>query len=96
MSASTDFSTLIVTRTRRDGRGVFVATSPNLKGLLVVSKDKETLEKTLIPQAIADLYAACGVKMIVTRIAEDDDPADRWVATPLDAIKAAERALTAA
>jgi hypothetical protein len=90
MTASTSYSILIPTKVVKDERGVFVATSPVLKGLIVVSKNKKELEETLIPQAIADLYLACGVHMIVTRIGADKKPDDQWVATPVEAIKAAE------
>jgi hypothetical protein len=96
MTASSGYSIIVSTKIEKDQRGVFVATSPELRGLLVVSKDRNALEEVLIPQAITDLYLACGVRMVVTRIAREERPADQWVATPLDAIRAAESSASAA
>lgn len=86
MTASQGYSTLVSTKIRQEG-AVFVATSSDLAGLLVVSKDKDELEKTLIPQAIADLYRACGVDMVVTQI-DPQTEQERWVATPRSVIGA--------
>lgn len=38
--------------------GVYSATSPLVKGLLVVSKDRDLLIKKLVPEAMADLTKA--------------------------------------
>lgn len=40
---------------RLDQDAVWVATSPMVKGLLVVSKDYDKLVKVLVPQALVDL-----------------------------------------
>jgi hypothetical protein len=66
--------------------GLFYATSPDLRGLLVGRPDLETLFKA-IPQAITDLYAAKGIDVVVT-IAKDDDPEFYpWVAIPAEVAK---------
>lgn len=85
MTASQTYSTIVYTKIELQG-SVYVATSTTLKGLLVVSKDKTLLQEKLIPDAIADLYAACGVKMVVTPLGSE--MAEEWVATPISAIKA--------
>src|SRR5258708_5038398 len=66
----------------RGKAGLFYATSPNLAGLLVAAPTPEALEQA-IPQAIKDLYAACGVEVIVSVADETvDDDQERWVAFP--------------
>ena len=53
--------------------GLFYATSPDLKGLLVAEPTIDALDAA-IPAAIAELYAAaCGTKVVVTK-ARNDDP----------------------
>ena len=42
----------------KDERDVYVATSPLVKGLLVVSKDRDLLLDKLVPEAMADLTKA--------------------------------------
>ena len=70
--------------------GLFYATSPDLRGLLVGRPDLEALFEA-VPQAITDLYAAKGIEVVVT-IAKDDDPDFYpWVAIPA----AVARTLTA-
>lgn len=84
MTASKNHAILVYTETVRDERGVYVATSPTLKGFLAVSEDLEKLHNEIIPRAIADLYEACGVKMLVNRIRNDqiDEACAPWVALP--------------
>jgi hypothetical protein len=66
--------------------GLFFATSPDLRGLLVAKPDIEALFNA-IPQEIANLYAAKGVEVVVT-IAKDDNPDFYpWVAIPADVAK---------
>jgi hypothetical protein len=56
-----------------DQVGLFYATSPDLKGLLVAEKTKEELDRA-IPCAIADLYAASyGVRVVVTKTGYSDE-----------------------
>src|ERR1700728_2831271 len=52
--------------------GLFYATSPDLKGLLVAEPTMDALEEA-IPKVITDMYAACGVKIVVAK-AGDNDP----------------------
>lgn len=65
-----------------EGRaGLFYATSPTLKGLLVA---EDTMEKAelAVPQAIKDLYAACDMDVVVTRVDDGDDEFSPYVAIP--------------
>lgn len=49
---------------KQDERGVWIVTSPDVKGLLVVSKDQSRALAD-VPQAIADLQrAATGMHLI--------------------------------
>ena len=70
MTASLNFARYLRMSIEQDARGVYVAKSPDLKGLLAVSKDRVELEETVIPQAIRDLYLACGEDIVVTRLEE--------------------------
>jgi hypothetical protein len=61
--------------------GLFYATSPDLKGLLVAEPTIDALDEA-IPQAIAELYeAVCGAKVVVTK-AKDNSEFYPWVAIP--------------
>ena len=60
--------------------GIFVASSRDLEGLLVAESTLPDLHRA-IPEAIREMYAACGVDVVVTVAAPID--ADRaWVAVP--------------
>jgi hypothetical protein len=64
--------------------GLIFATSPDLKGLLVSERTLEAFEKS-IPAAITDLYAACGEKVVVSRVEEEgQDGPTPWVAFPTE------------
>jgi hypothetical protein len=65
----------------RGKTSLLYATSPDLKGLLVAEHTWEALERA-IPQAITDLYAACGEQVVVTRLDKDEDDVRSWVAFP--------------
>jgi hypothetical protein len=84
MSASATMKAQIVRIRYEEGKtGLFYAVSPDLKGLLVAKPTMDAL-RDAIPDAIRDLYAACGVRVVVTP-AEDSDPDYYpWVATPFD------------
>ena len=72
----------IVRVEREKGKaGLLYATSPDLKGFLVAEKTSEALEKA-IPLAIKDLYAACGVEVIVSPADELPEHREMWVAFP--------------
>lgn len=64
--------------------GLLFATSPDLKGLLVAKRTIEALEEA-IPSAVADLYAACGVEVIVTRAEKaQGEVSPPWIAFPAE------------
>ncbi len=72
--------------------GLFYATSPDLKGLLVAEPTMDALEEA-IPKVITDMYAACGVKIVVAKAGDNDPEYFPWVAIPADQARAAiERA----
>lgn len=50
-----------------DRNGLFVATSPDLKGMLVAERSLDAL-KAAIPSQVADLFAACGVEALAEMI----------------------------
>jgi len=54
-------------RVEKGRAGLYYATSPDLKGLLVAESTTEALEKA-IPNAIVALCAACGVNIVVTAL----------------------------
>jgi hypothetical protein len=72
----------------RGNAGLFYATSPDLKGLLVAEPSMDAL-KRVIPEAIAELYARDWVKVVVTEVDQDGDPSGRWVAFPAEIAKQA-------
>lgn len=73
MTASKEHTHIIRVSIKKDDHEVFVATSPTVKGLLVVSKNLDRLLNELVPQAVTDLFQACGQRIIVSRA---KDPAD--------------------
>lgn len=62
--------------------GLFYATSPDLKGLLVA---EPTFEGALaaVPKAIADMFLACDAPVIVSEL--ESDNGQSWVAVPASA-----------
>lgn len=84
MSATSEMTKLLNIHIERDARGVFVATSPDLRGFSAVSKDRSKLMSELIPRAISDLYLAAGQRVIVSPL-EPNDPNSNdvpWIAMP--------------
>jgi hypothetical protein len=72
--------------------GLFYATSPDLKGLLVAEPTIDALEEA-IPKVITDMYAACGVEIVVTKAGDNDPDYFPWIAIPAEQARAAlERA----
>lgn len=69
--------------------GLIFAISPDLRGLLVAERTREEVEAA-IPQAIMDLYAACGEAVVVTRM-DTHEAADNesWVAFPSEVARMA-------
>ena len=67
-----------------EGRtGLFFATSPDLKGLLAAEPTIDALHAA-IGKAIADLYEACGVRVVVSMLDSKDGDFEPWVAFPAD------------
>lgn len=66
----------------RGSSGAYFATSPELKGLQVARMTLAEIQQE-IPRAIAVMYAACGVDVVVTPVEDDATDFDhRWVAVP--------------
>jgi hypothetical protein len=84
MSATASTRAKIVRVKVEEGKaGLFYATSPDLKGLLVAESNIDDLD-IAISKAITDLYAATGETVVVTK-AEDGDPEFfPWVAIPAE------------
>jgi hypothetical protein len=61
--------------------GLFYATSPDLKGLLVASATLDGLEKE-IPETIKALFAADEIEVVVVKV-QGDDASAPWVAIPV-------------
>lgn len=68
---------------------LFVATSPDLKGLLVAEHSRDEVHDAILKQIVA-LYAACGIHVVVTD-AEDgcDDDYEPFIAMPTEIARAA-------
>jgi hypothetical protein len=63
--------------------GLWFATSPDLKGLLVAERSREEAEE-VVPVAIRDMYAACDLDVVVTRLDDDYGSFVPWVAFPAE------------
>jgi hypothetical protein len=64
--------------------GLIFATSSDLRGLLVAERTMKEVEAA-IPQAIEDLYAAAGERVVVSRVeAADATMKETWVAFPAE------------
>jgi hypothetical protein len=95
MSGSTTTARIVRVKREEGQTGLFYATSPDLKGLLVAEPSLDALESA-IPLAIAELYEACGTKVIVTKVGEQlDESLPAWVAFPAEiarqALEASDR-----
>lgn len=67
-----------------EGRtGLFYATSPDLRGLLVAEPDMASLYDA-IPQAISDLFEVQGTKVIVAAAERDGEALRPWIAMPAE------------
>ncbi|HZP08387.1 hypothetical protein [Methyloceanibacter sp.] len=89
MTASCQMARLIHITLRQGNEGLLYATSPELKGLLVAGATRSEVEKE-IPDAIAEMYAACGEKVLVTRLdADDTGDLSPWVAIPTEVARKA-------
>jgi hypothetical protein len=61
--------------------GLFYATSPDLRGLLVAEPNIDDLD-IAISKAITELYAASGETVVVAKAQDDDPDFFPWVAIP--------------
>jgi hypothetical protein len=82
MTTATMKAQIVRVRVEEGKAGLFYATSPDLKGLLVAEATMDGLERE-IPKAIAALYAACDVEVVVTKAEDGDDDLTPWVAVPV-------------
>jgi len=71
--------------------GLFYATCPDLRGLLVAEPNLDELDKA-IPKSIVDLFAASDLHVVVTKAEDGEDDLTPWVAVPAVVAKAAMEA----
>jgi len=85
MTSTTMKAKIVRVEVEKGKAGLLYATSPDLKGLLVAEPTLDALDIS-IPTAITDLYAACGVHVVVTKVEEDDhkEGITPWVAFPFE------------
>jgi hypothetical protein len=82
MSEATMKARIVRISCEKGKTGLFYATSPDLKGLLVAEATIDAIQKA-IPTAIRDMYAALGVEVVVSPVDEPDHDDHRtWVALP--------------
>jgi hypothetical protein len=72
---------LVWVKVQEGKSGLFFATSPELRGFLVAEPTIDALYKA-IPEAITNLYAACGEHVIVEQAEKLEDDLTPWVAFP--------------
>jgi hypothetical protein len=88
MTSSATMARIVRVKQEEGKTGLFYATSPDLKGLLVAEPTLEALERA-IPQAISDLYEASGVEVVVTRADQESGDFRSWVAFPAEVARQA-------
>jgi hypothetical protein len=76
-------ATIVRVKVEEGKAGLFYATSPDLKGLLVAEPTIDALDET-IPKVITNMYAACGIHVVVTKAQDDDPEFYPWVAIPAE------------
>jgi hypothetical protein len=87
--AATMKAKIVRVKIEADQSGLYFATSRDLKGLLVAERRREDLNQA-ISDAITALYAACGVRVIVTMAEDSNGDGDcPWVAVPAEIARAA-------
>jgi hypothetical protein len=84
----TKLAKLIRVKIEKGDTGLFYATSPELRGLLVAKRTVEEVEAD-IPRAIGELYAVAGAPVAVIRLEDDVDGLQPWVASPVEVAKRA-------
>ena len=60
---------------------MLVATSPDMKGLLVVATSPEKMERA-VTDAIRNLYLVCGIEVVVSKAEDGIDSLEPWIAFP--------------
>lgn len=85
MSASATMTRIVHVRAEEGDGGLHFAESADLKGLLVVAQDRDTLWDR-VPGAIQDLYAATGTRVVVTPAHDDDPDIHPFAAIPAEII----------
>ncbi|MDJ0941918.1 MAG: hypothetical protein QNJ30_00510 [Kiloniellales bacterium] len=88
MHRPTSKAKIVRVRTEEGETGLFYATSPDLPGLLVAEPTMDALEDA-IPLAIADLYRASGIGVVVSKVESEEDGLRPWVAFPAEIARAA-------
>lgn len=66
-----------------DRDGLFVATSPDIRGMLVVGTSIDDVKKS-IPSELADLFAVMGTEVVISEIEDGSDELAPWVAMPAE------------
>lgn len=74
---------IVRVKTEEGETGLFYATSPDLRGLLVAEPTIDALENA-IPKAIAELYEAVGMSVVVSKVEDNDKDLHPWVAFPAE------------
>lgn len=89
MSATASTKAKIVRVKVEEGKtGLFYATSPDLKGLLVAEANIDDLDVSVC-KSIQALYAACGESVVVAKAQDADPEFFPWVAIPSEVAKMA-------
>ena len=83
MTTTSTRATIIRIKIEEGKAGLFYATSPDLRGLLVAEPTLDALDEA-IPREITKLYAASGDEVVVTKARNDDPVFYPWVAIPVD------------
>jgi hypothetical protein len=86
MTASTK-PKIVRIKIERGDTGLMYATSPDLKGLFVADRTLEDVERA-IPKTIAAIFAARGIRVIVTKGSSDVGSYIPWLAAPTEDAKA--------
>jgi hypothetical protein len=73
---------IILVKIEQDG-DMFVATSPDMKGLLVCATSYEKIEAA-VTEAIRNMYLACGVDVVVSKAEDGTDALEPWIAFPAE------------
>jgi hypothetical protein len=84
----TEMARVIRIKIMKGKTGLFYATSPDLRGLLIAQPTLDAL-KDEIPLAIAALYQASDMTMLIVRAKSNDTNFHMWVAMSEDFVRRA-------